>query len=181
MLLYPPVAKPGEPPAGVALLAGALHHAGVSCTVVDLNLECLLHFLHSDVVATDRWTHRACRNLPQNLARIRNPATYWNFDRYHRSVMDLNRVFEKSSPSPQVRLSLANYQHEELSPVRSGDLLRAAETPEENPFFPYFQRRIRGLVSLEQPTVAVGLSLNYLSQLYALLQFSGCCGGNSPI
>ena len=77
--------------------------------------------------------------------------------------MDLNRVFEKSSPTSEVHLSLANYQHRELSPVRSNDLLRAAEVPEENPFFPFFQQRLVTLMAAENPTVA-GISLNYLSQ-----------------
>jgi hypothetical protein len=163
LLLHPPVAKPGEPPAGVARLAGALQQHGIPCTVVDLNLECLLSLMNEPLTPADRWTHRALRNLPKNLDHIRNLETYRNFDRYHRSVTDLNRVFEKSSPSPQVHLSLANYQHGELSPVRSTDLLRAAETPEENPFFPYFQQRLIELIALQNPSIA-GLSLNFLSQ-----------------
>lgn len=163
LLLHPPVAKPGEPPAGVARLAGALQQHGIPCTVVDLNLECLLSLMNEHLTPTDRWTHRALRNLPKNLDHIRNLETYRNFDRYHRSVTDLNRVFERSSPSPQIHLSLANYQHRELSPVRSADLLRAAETPEENPFFPYFQQRLIELTALQNPSIA-GLSLNYLSQ-----------------
>lgn len=179
LLLHPPVAKPAEPPAGVARLAGVLVHAGISCTTVDLNIECMLDLLNGRVVPADRWTHRACRNLHQNLAGIRNPETYRNFDRYHRSVMDLNRVFEKASPSPRVRLSLANYQQRELSPVRSSDLLRAAEAPEGNPFLPYFQQRLGELVASENPTVA-GLSLNYLSQALCAFAILGLLRRDCP-
>jgi radical SAM superfamily enzyme YgiQ (UPF0313 family) len=58
---------------------------------------------------------------------------------------------------------LTNYQHEELSPVRSTDLIRAAENPADNPFYPYFKKRLTELLKSEQPSV-IGFSLNYLSQ-----------------
>ena len=163
LLLHPPVVKPSEPPAGVARLAGALQNFGIPCTVVDLNLEGLLSLMHGPLSAGDRWSRRALRSLPKNLSLIRSPDLYQSFDRYQRSVMDLNRVFEKSSPTSEVHLSLANYHHRELSPVRSNDLLRAAEVPQENPFFPFFQQRLVTLMAAENPTVA-GISLNYLSQ-----------------
>ena len=163
LLLNPPVVKPSEPPAGLARLAGALHQHGLHCTIVDLNLEGLFHLLHTPRMADDRWTQRALRSLPKNLRAIRDSALYRHVDRYRRAVMDLNRVLETSSPNPKVHLSLANYQHDELSPVRSRDLLRAAEVPEENPFFPYFQERLESTIAHENPTVT-GVSLNYLSQ-----------------
>jgi radical SAM superfamily enzyme YgiQ (UPF0313 family) len=77
--------------------------------------------------------------------------------------MDLNRLLEMSVRSNRVHLGLANYQHEELSPVRSADLIRAAERPEDNPFYPYFEKRLRELLKVEQPSF-IGFSLNYLSQ-----------------
>ena len=42
LLIQPPVAKPCEPPAGVARLAGALQAAGIDCRVYDASLEGLL-------------------------------------------------------------------------------------------------------------------------------------------
>lgn len=44
LLIHPPVSKPCEPPAGIARLAGALREYGISCTVIDANVEGL-HFL----------------------------------------------------------------------------------------------------------------------------------------
>jgi radical SAM superfamily enzyme YgiQ (UPF0313 family) len=77
--------------------------------------------------------------------------------------MDLGRLYAMSvSPGP-VRLNLANYQHQVLSPLRSQDLIRAAETPEDNPFYPYFRQRFREILEKEEPSV-IGFSLNYLSQ-----------------
>ena len=42
LLIHPPVAKPGEPPAGIALLAAALLARQVPCTLLDANLEAQL-------------------------------------------------------------------------------------------------------------------------------------------
>ena len=42
VLIYPPVAKPGEPPAGIARLAGALRQNDIQCKVIDANIE---HFV----------------------------------------------------------------------------------------------------------------------------------------
>jgi radical SAM superfamily enzyme YgiQ (UPF0313 family) len=71
--------------------------------------------------------------------------------------------------SRQIHLGLANYEHEEFSPARSTDLIRAAENSEENPFYPFFKERFTELLKDEQPSM-VGFSLNYLSQ--ALCTFS---------
>jgi len=173
LLLHPPVVKPCEPPAGIARLAAALHQYGIPYTAVDMNIEALLGLMNGSPTSADRWTLRAVRKLSKNLNQIRDPAIRQNFDRYQRTVMDLNRLIEMSLPSSEVRLSLVNYQHRKFSPVRSGDLLRAAETPEENPFFPYFQERLDRIVEAENPDL-VGLSLNYLSQAlctFAILGF----------
>jgi radical SAM superfamily enzyme YgiQ (UPF0313 family) len=163
LLLHPPVAKPCQPPAGIAKLLGALHHHGIPCTAVDMNLEGLLTLIVSPVNSADRWTQRAVRDLPKNLTRIRNLNTFQSFDRYQRTVADLNRVLERSSAPYDVHLNLANYQHRRLSPVRSDDLIRAAENPEKNPFFPYFQERLIDLLAGSMPSL-VGISMNYLSQ-----------------
>jgi radical SAM superfamily enzyme YgiQ (UPF0313 family) len=77
--------------------------------------------------------------------------------------MDLNRLLEMATCSSPVRLGLANYQHKELSPARSTDLVRAAESPEDNPFYPYFRKRLSEILEREGASV-IGFSLNYLSQ-----------------
>ncbi len=45
LLIHPPLAKGCEPPAGIARLAGALRGAGLTCRVLDANLEGQLHLL----------------------------------------------------------------------------------------------------------------------------------------
>lgn len=179
LLLNPPVVKPSEPPPGLARLAGALHHFGIPCKVVDLNIEGLFSLMDTPRVDSDRWTQRSFRNRLTNLDALRGPDLYRNFDRYHRSVMDLNRVIGKTPASSGFHLTLVNFQHCILSPVNSRDLLRAAEVPEENPFFPYFELRLTTLIGDENPTI-VGLSLNFLSQALCTFALIGLLRGRFP-
>jgi len=141
------------------------------CTVLDANLESLLYLLDRLALrkgqdagnVDDTWTKRAARHLDAHLRLLRNPDGYKNIDRYKRAVLDVNRALVKSCPAATVRLSLSDYEDRCRSPLRSVDLLAAAETPVDNPFYAYFQERLLPLLEREQPSL-VGLSLNYLSQ-----------------
>jgi hypothetical protein len=192
LLIFPPAAKPGEPPAGIAKLAAALDAHGLSCTVLDANIEGLRYLMQKPPTALDTWTRRAVKNSSSNLAALRDPRTYRFPDRYRRAVKDVNRVLEASAGEFHAILGLADYHHQQLSPVRSDDLIIAAEHPEQNPFYPYFNVRLpeildktvlipttepfggklqRGegpstLVRADNGRTAgvVGISLNYLSQ-----------------
>ncbi len=172
ILIYPPLAKPCEPPAGIAKLSGALTHHGVKHRVLDANLEGLLSLLETPPVSSDTWTRRAFRHLSEHLALLKSWEAYHDDGRYRRAVKDLNRLIEMAALSNRVRLGLANYEHEELSPARSTDLLRAAENPEGNPFYPYFRKRLKELLEKEQPSL-IGLSLNYLSQALSAFAMIG--------
>lgn len=144
---------------------------GVEHRLLDANIEGLLHLLKRPVPpgkGDDAWTRRAFRNRERNLSSLRDPDLYRHFDRYKRLVKDIGRVLGAVSPSCAA-VGLANYGHKELSPLRSGDLLTAAERPELNPFYPYFRSRLEGLFCSKEPS-AVGISLNFLSQ--ALCAFS---------
>ena len=163
ILIHPPVAKLSEPPAGIAKLCGALNHHGIKYRVLDANLEGLLSLLKTPPVSLDTWTRRAFRHLPGHLASLNCWDAYQDNGRYRRAIKDLSRLLEMAARSSRVRLGLTNYEHEELSPARSTDLIRAAENPEDNPFYPYFKKRLTELLKSEQPSV-IGFSLNYLSQ-----------------
>jgi hypothetical protein len=163
ILIHPPVAKPCEPPAGIAKLCGALDHHGIGHRVIDANLEGLLSLLNASPVPSDTWTSRAFRHLSEHLASLSSWEAYQNNDRYRRAIKDLNRILDMTARPSRVRLGLANYEHEKLSPVRSGDVVRAAESPESNPFYSYFKERLAKLLESKQPSV-IGFSLNYLSQ-----------------
>ncbi|RJQ46677.1 MAG: radical SAM protein [Nitrospiraceae bacterium] len=166
LLIHPPVSKPCEPPAGLARLSGALKQHNIRHEVLDANIEALLFVLNNvqsnGSGATDRWTVRAFRNLSRNQGLIKDWGIYHHTDRYRRVVMDLNRAL-RMSVNNVAALSLADYHHDEFSPLKSADLLRAAEMPEMNPFYPYFKKRFLGLAQKNNFSVA-GFSLNYLSQ-----------------
>jgi radical SAM superfamily enzyme YgiQ (UPF0313 family) len=161
LLIHPPVAKPSEPPAGIARLAGALSHHAIRHHLLDGNLEGLLWLLEQPVSANDTWSRRATRSLPQHLQALRDPTTYGYPDRYVRAVSDINRLLAVAGDGSGASVGLADYQHRQLSPLCSDDLIAAAGTPEHNPFFPWFSRRLPDLVEDFQ---LVGFSLNYLSQ-----------------
>ena len=185
LLIFPPVAKPSEPPAGVAKLKAVLLSHGVPCTVLDGNIEGLLYLLQRPVAASDTWTRRAGKNLALHLSALRDPGTYRSRDRYARAVRDVNRLLAVSDRAHDAVVGLADYQHGNLSPLRSADLLLAAEQPERNPFYPWFRSRLpevfeasfsprrhrgRGIGNPDPgtegrtPPQMVGISLNFLSQ-----------------
>ena len=174
LLIAPPVAKPGEPPAGIALLAGSLRHHGVSCTLLDASIEGLLFLLGQARDPQDTWSSRALRNLNANLAATRSPPLYRNTDRYQRAARDVNRVLELATRShPELSLNLSNYQDDHANPLDSRSLLAAADSYQDNIFTPYFRQRLPALLEAEKPQM-VGISLSYLSQAlcaFALLGF----------
>jgi len=163
LLIHPPAAKTCEPPAGIARLAGTLRGHGLPCTLLDANLEGQMFLLAAPSFGTDTWSLRASRNLNDNLAALRTPELYQSPSRYRRAVADVNRVLEQTGKRHYLALSLANYQEQGLSPLSSADLLRAAENPEANIFFPYFAARLPVLIEETRPAL-IGISLNYLSQ-----------------
>jgi len=87
-------------------------------------------------------------------------------------VADLSRLVDRAAAIRGVRLSLTDYEDPERSPVRSADLVQAAEKPEANPFFPYYRDRLPGLLEETNPSV-VGVSLNYLSQALCAFAMMG--------
>ncbi len=163
ILVHPPVAKPSEPPAGIARLCGAMRKAGRKCVMLDANIEGLLFLLERTPASSDTWTKRSVRNLPRNLTALRDKRTYSSLARYSRAVRDVNRVLEASGARSGTIAGLSNFEHRGLSPLRSRDLIEAAETPERNPFYHYFSKRLLALAADERPSL-IGLSLNYLSQ-----------------
>jgi len=192
LLIFPPVAKPCEPPAGIARLSGALTAHGISSRLLDANLEGLLFLLSRSCPASDTWTRRAVKHNLANLVALRSSRTYQSLDRYSRAVKDVNRVLEMSAKDRGVTVGLADYHDSRLSPLRSADLLEATNHPEQNPFYPWFSVRLPQMLEKTifaqrregceeaheennqygtiQSAQVVGFSLNYLSQ--ALCTFS---------
>ncbi len=179
VLIHPPVAKPCEPPAGIARLAGALRANGVPCKLIDANIEGLHYLLQGLQSPGDTWSHRAHRNLDKHLASLRSVETYKNFDRYRRAVADINRLLSLVGGDDGIRVGLANYGNERLVPVSSTDLLQAAQAPQKNPYFDYFQNRLLPCVVKSKP-IAVGISINFLSQALCAFALIGLLKNANP-
>lgn len=186
LLIHPPLVKPCEPPAGLARLAGALRRHDVPCAVIDANLEGLLYLLQQgpsaekqNAHAGDSWTKRACRLLGRNMDLLRSRGGYENMDRYKRAVLDINRVLAMSVSADAFRLSLSDYEERRRIPLRSADLISAAESPSDNPFHAYFHSRFVAFFEQEQPSW-IGFSLNYLSQALCCFAMIGCTKRIAP-
>jgi len=182
VLLNPPVTKPGEPPAGIARLCGALRAHGIGHAAADLNLEGLLFLMENRAGAggisreirhkEDKWTARAEKNFALNLALVRSGRALKNFDSYKKAVLELDRLASRSHDIPGIRLGLADYQDESLSPLKSGDLLRAAREHRMSPFFPHFSQRISDMLA-SSPSCYAGISVNYLGQALPAFAIAG--------
>lgn len=174
LLIHPPVSKPCEPPAGLAKLAGALLAAGIDCRLYDASLQGMLSLLHTPAIAdnTDTWSKRALGSIKANLASLRSKELYSNTDRYKRAVMDINRVLNITGQKAGVHISLSNYSSPDLSPVRSTDLMQAAEQFKANPFYDHFQKRLAALFCDQEPDI-IGFSVNFMSQALCAFAMAG--------
>src|SRR5512134_1145769 len=94
LLIHPPVAKPAEPPAGIARLSGFLKRHGRKHRLLDANIEGLLHLIGMPCPpgCDDPWSVRAFRDRQKNISALRDPLYYRNFDRYKRAVHDIGRL-----------------------------------------------------------------------------------------
>ncbi len=176
ILIYPPLAKPAEPPAGIAQLAGTLTAHGHNCETIDLNLAGILHILEKAEGANDNWTRRAKKNLAKNLLSIRRNTLFSQPAKYQQTVLELNRLLESYTRNGAI-LGLANYQDGEFSPLKSVDLLHLAKNPEKNLFFDFYSAYLPQLLA-DRTSQYVGISINYLSQAinaFALIGFIKRC------
>ncbi|HUN53543.1 MAG TPA: radical SAM protein [Smithella sp.] len=174
ILIHPPITKCSEPPAGIGKLSACLNENGVHHEVIDANLEGILfllrHASHKNTTK-DRWTTRACKKMGINLAALKDNTTYQYPGRYQRAVMDTNRLLNVAGKLWGVDLTLADYQDQRHSPVKSADLISASEKPQANPFYPYFQYRLTN--ALEGHPDFIGFSLSYLSQALCAFAMMG--------
>lgn len=177
LFIHPPIAKGCEPPAGIARLTGALQSAGIPCRVLDANLEGQLHLLAQPLEAADTWTRRALKSRDRHLAALRTPDTYGTPARHTRAVSDLNRLLAVAGQAHGATAGLADYQQDQLSPLRSADLLAAAQHPEHNPFYTWFSQRLPELL---EGVRIVGFSLNYLSQALCTFAMAGFIRRHTP-
>jgi hypothetical protein len=191
LLIHPPLAKPGEPPAGIARLAGVLKAGGVDCRIYDANLEGISDLLRPPVsksihtpihvpdYKTDTWSKRALKNLEENLRALSSWQTYASVDRYKRAVMDVGRVLHIAGQAAGVNLSLSDYADPLFSPVRVNDLLGAAEHFEKNLFYESFKNRLNAMFLESEPGI-IGFSVNFMSQALCAFAMAGFVRSRLP-
>ena len=177
LLIFPPVAKPCEPPAGVALLSSALKTHGLPCTVFDASVQGLMYLIGSDLDARDSWSKRALKNRESILSDLKTSNLYKNVDRYHQRVYDLNKLLSISVDQTRFKISLSDYSDNKLSSVDSRDLLKSAANFEENPFFYFFEEKIRPQI-LASDSEYIGISLCYLNQSLVSFALAGWIKNN---
>ena len=180
LLIFPPLAKACEPPAGIARIAGFLRGNNQNCSLWDANLEGQLYLLSATQSPADTWSKRACKNIQANLEALRNPALYENSARYERAVRDVNRVLAQSCNKTGINISLADFQDAELSPHQSADLLLAAKEYKRNIFFPFYQKHLPTLLD-DYSEEWIGISLNYLSQALPAFALTGYLKKKYPL
>ncbi len=199
LLIHPPLVKPCEPPAGMAILAGAMNRHNIPCRVIDANMEGISSLLAKDGKGMnyplkeagescrwessgnvrEKWTNRSFRYLESNIAALKSWEVYKSIDRYKRAVIDINRVLAVSAAHSDIHLSLSNYLDWNLSPVRTEDLIKASEVPERNPFYRYFRKMLLPALEKEHPAV-IGFSLNFLSQALCTFAMIGFLRSKFP-
>ncbi len=178
LLLYPPVTKGCEPPAGITRLHGALRAHAINCTSVDLNIEAQLYLLRQPHSAADTWSRRALKHVDANITALRSTATYASPDRHRRAVADLNRVLHLHAGN-DTTLSLGNYQDNHCSAHHSAELLMAAQQPQRNIFYPFFARRLEQLLADTNPAY-VGISINFINQACCAFAIIGFIRRHAP-
>ncbi|MCX8022438.1 MAG: radical SAM protein [Syntrophorhabdaceae bacterium] len=146
---------------------------------MDASVEGIHYLLNKPLKATDKWTSKAFRGLKNALQRIKDPSTYLNIDTYRRAVKDINRVVEKSVESDRIKVSLGDYTDKRLSPLSINDLLYAARHFQENPFYPYFSKRLSGFLQ-HNGKLLFGFSINYLSQVLTAFAMMGFLKNVNP-
>ncbi|MGB3225768.1 MAG: radical SAM protein [Desulforhopalus sp.] len=182
LLIHPPLTKPCEPPAALAYLAASLAVHGQSCTLCDMNIEGLHFLFDTTEAAKDTWSKRAFKHLHDNITALQGNNIYQHTARYRRAVADINRVLEMAGKGFDLQLSLANYQDNTKSPLKSADLLSACKEYAKNIFFPYFSKKLDELLEAENTLNArfIGFSLNYLSQALCTFAMIGYLKVNHP-
>ncbi len=172
LLIFPPLAKGCEPPAGITRIAGFLRGNGQQCSLWDANIEGQEYLLSLEQAPEDTWSKRAWKNSKANLQALRNDTLYKNQDRYQRAVRDCNRALSQSCKNTSITVTLADYQDKTLSPHQSADLLQAAREYDHSVFFPFFQKRLPQLLT-DTKCTTIGISLNYLSQALVAFALAG--------
>lgn len=172
LLIHPPQVRNCEPPVALAHLAGALEKAGEPVTIIDGALEGF-HWLINQPPGNpaDRQALRVRRNKDSILT---FPKKIKSIDKYKKKISDIRQMASSSRTlfDREIRISPADYQDLNLSPLKSEDLIYSWNHPEQNPYYPWFSSRLKELIKQEK-SLNIGVSIGYLSQAITGLAICG--------
>ncbi len=177
LLISPPASRICEAYPALARLGGALKAHDIPYKILDANFEALMFLLNSEVNADDVWTKRALKDRDQSLKLLSTAEGYTNFDKYKSHIKRLNRLLEKSILNNGKSITLTDYKDPSVSPLNSKDLKYSADNYKDNPFNPWFSKRIPELIeSFESENgnlKFIGLSLTFLGQALTAFAIAG--------
>lgn len=183
MLIYPPVVRPSEPPLGLAVLAAFLRKAGLSFQVLDLNVETFQRLLAPDFPnpkPLDRFSRRSLSKLQQCMEEIRSPRILSSLERYRSVISHLQRVlWLRTQLAGGPRFTLTDFQHPDLSPLRTQDLHRMAQERSMGPIGVWMEQRLLDTVHSLRPRW-IGISVQYLSQALSAMALAGALHRATP-
>jgi len=179
LLLHPPAVKPAEPPLGTAVLLTELLRRGFAAAALDANLAAYLYLLDPTRLAAaagpapSTAIHRAIRHAAPALSLLRSPAALASFARYTTAVGHLNTALSLwRGDGGGERLTLGDYERDDLSPFSPDDLERLAAGEASTLFAPYFEEELLPQVVARQPRL-IALSVNYRHQVLPAFELAG--------
>ena len=131
LLIQPPATKAVEPPLGLAILAGTLRANGFSVATLDVNLSATLSLLAPEKATRTAGTEppttvrRALKQAQTSLALVRSAAALTSFPRYATALHHLHTLLGLYGEAGE-RLTLGDYEYEELSPFAPATLQQLA-------------------------------------------------------
>ncbi|MBB6480333.1 B12-binding domain-containing radical SAM protein [Spirochaeta isovalerica] len=172
LLIHPPQARNCEPPIALVHLAGALRAAGEPVIMIDGSLEGYIWL--TEQPRADGEDRHAARVYGKRDKILSFPGTIASLDNYKRQIHEIKLLASSSRPvsAGGIRISPADYDDPLLNPLRSKDLIKSWENPEENLFYPWFRERLAPLLEKNGQS-AVGISISYLSQALTGLAICG--------
>lgn len=183
ILVYPPVARPTEPPLGMAVVAGILQRAGVDYEVLDLNAEAF-HLLLSEhfpsPTTSDTFSKRAVGRLQEYVQKLCSPAILSQPTEYASAVSHIQRaLWLRTAASGGPRFTLTDFRHPKLSPLSTQDLCHMALERSMGPVGKWLEHRV---IQRLRSTKArcLGISIQYLSQALPAMALAGAAKQAAP-
>lgn len=183
ILVYPPVARPSEPPLGLATVAGVLKRAGVVYQVLDLNAEAFHILLSHDFPSprpTDRFSKRSIARVQEYADELRSPDILNEPRRYASAISHILRaLWLRTAGSGGPRFTLTDFRHPKFSPLSTQDLLCMASERSMGPVGKRLEHRLIQCL-LSSKARCLGISIQYLSQALPAMALAGAVKEAAP-